>query len=92
MIRNFVHKGLKKFFETGSTQGIIPTHERRLAVRLDAMNLATEFSDLNQPGWQLHELKGDRKGTWSIHVNGPWCLTFKFENKACHDVNYEQYH
>ena len=28
------------------------------------------------PGFDLHPLKGERLGRYSIHVNGPWCITF----------------
>lgn len=40
----------------------------------------------------LHELKGDKKGIWSITVNGNWRITFEFENGDAHIVNYEDYH
>ena len=92
MIRNFRHKGLETFFLTGNTKGINAAHAKRLAVRLDAMRLASTLSDLDRPGWSLHELKGQRKGTWSIHISGPWCLTFEFEEPDCVDIDYEQYH
>jgi proteic killer suppression protein len=92
VIQNFKHKGLKEFFETGTTRGIMPNHARRLKVRLEAMELAEEIEAINQPGWGLHELKGERAGTWSLQISGPWRLTFQFENGHCLNVNYEQYH
>ncbi len=92
MIRNFRHKGLKDFFETGTTKGIIPQQADRIALCLDVMDVADDLEELDQPGWNLHELKGKRKGTWSIHINGPWCITFGFEDGDCVDIDYEQYH
>ena len=92
MIRNFRHKGLETFFQTGSTRGINPAHAKRLQARLIAMNAATALEDLDVPAWHLHELKGNRKGTWSIRVDASWRLTFKFEDQDCLDVDYEQYH
>jgi proteic killer suppression protein len=48
--------------------------------------------DIKLPGYDLHELKGDRKGTWSIKVSGNWRITFKFEDGDAYDVNLEDYH
>ena len=94
MIRNFRHRGLRLFFETGTTRGINPNLARRIAVRLDAMNATTELQQLNQPGWDFHRLQGDRSDDWSIHINGPWCLTFGWDEdeKDCVDVDLENYH
>jgi proteic killer suppression protein len=41
-----------------------------------ALDTAFEIDDLHIPGFKLHPLKGDRKGTWSISVSGNWRLTF----------------
>jgi proteic killer suppression protein len=92
MIRNFRHKGLQRFFETGNTKGINPNHAKRLKVRLEIMDEAEELEQLDQPGWNFHELSGDRQGTFSIHVNGNWCLTFQFQEGDCLNVDYEDYH
>ena len=47
---------------------------------------------MNLPGNRLHELKGDRKGAWSITVSGNWRLTFSFEGEDARDVDLEDYH
>jgi proteic killer suppression protein len=44
------------------------------------------------PGLQLHELKGDRKGTWAVSVSANWRVTFRFEGKDATEVDYEDYH
>jgi toxin HigB-1 len=31
------------------------------------------------PGWRVHQLAGDRAGTWSISVSGNWRITFTIE-------------
>jgi proteic killer suppression protein len=92
VIRSYRHKALKPLFETGRTAGIDPSHCKRLLVRLDALNHATKIEDLDQPGWRLHELKGERAGTWSLRVTGNYRLTFRFEGSDCFDVDYEDYH
>jgi len=46
---------------------------------------------MDLPGLRLHELKGDRKGTWSVTVSGNWRVTFRFEGKDALDVDYVDY-
>jgi len=56
VIKSFKHKGLRKFFETGSVAGIQPGHKQKLRIRLIALETATCIEDLNTPGWRLHSL------------------------------------
>lgn len=44
------------------------------------------------PGFGLHELKGDRTGTWAIKVNKNWRITFRFVAGEAYDVDLEDYH
>ncbi len=92
MILSFKHKGLRKFYETGSTAGIQSIHKKRLKLQLVALDTASCINDMDIPDFDLHELTGKRKGIWSIKVNGNWRLTFKFENSNFSLINYEDYH
>ena len=92
MIKSFKHKGLQRFYETGSTSGIQSAHRKRLRMQLAALNTATIIKDLDIPGYRLHKLKGERKEIWSISVSGNWRITFKFEEGNVYVVNYEDYH
>ena len=92
MITGFKHKGLERFFTTGSKAGIQPQHAERLRLILGRLNASTNPKDMNLPGLELHELRGDRKGTWSVKVSGNWRVTFTFAGKNAEDVNYEDYH
>jgi len=92
MIRSFKHKGLRLFFETGSTAGIQNKHRERLRLQLAALNTAVVPEDMDLPGYRLHKLAGDRKQIWSITVNGNWRITFEFEHGNAYIVNYEDYH
>ena len=65
---------------------------KRLQIRLDFLNRATILEDVNLPGWDLHQLKGKRKGEYAISVTGSYRLTFRFENAEVRDVNLEDYH
>ena len=92
MINTFQHKGLKKLFEQDDRRGIANDLVERLTLRLDYLDAATTISDLDLPGYKLHQLKGDRKGVWSIHVSGNWRLTFTFRDGEAFDVALEDYH
>ena len=92
MIKSFKHKGLKKYFETGSSSGIQPKHQRKLRMQLAAIDTAQAIEDINLPGFKLHPLKGNRDGIWSITVNGNWRITFEYINGNAFILNYEDYH
>lgn len=92
MIRNFKHKGLRQLFETGNRRGVQPDLARRIRTLLDWLAAAAEIRDLNMPGFGLHELKGDRTGTWAIKVNKNWRITFRFLAGEAYDVDLEDYH
>lgn len=92
MIKSFKHKGLEKFYEKGSTKGIQPNHARKLRMQLAALDTAQSIEDMDIPGYRLHQLKGERKGYWSITVNANWRLTFEFVDGNVYILNYEDYH
>jgi len=90
-IRSFRHKGLKALFETGTSKRVPPSLQRRIVVRLDALEAAANLRELNQPGFDFHPLRG-KPQRHSIHVNGPWCVTLeRIESSALH-VDPEQHH
>ena len=92
MIKGFKHKGLERFFLHGTKAGIQAKHAERLRLILGRLNASTCPQDMNLPGLGLHELGGDRKGTWSVKVSGNWRVTFTFSDKDADDVDYEDYH
>jgi proteic killer suppression protein len=92
VIKSFRHKGLKDFFESGNKRGITSEMATRIRIRLDVMDAAKTITDINLPGFRLHELKGQRAGTWSIWVSGNRPLTFKFIDGHAYDVELEDYH
>ena len=92
MIASFRHRGLRKYFESGSLAGIQPAHAKRLKMQLAALDTAQSIKDIDIPGFRLHLLKGGERGRWSIWVNGNWRVTFEFENGNALVLNYEDYH
>lgn len=50
---------------------------KRVKRRLDAIDAASDPADLQVPGFDFHDLRGTPK-RYSIHVNGPFCITFEW--------------
>ena len=92
MIRGFRHKGLQRFFETGSKSGIQAQHAERLRLILAQLSAATKPQDMALHGLVLYPLKGERKGTWSVRVSGNLRITFVFVGTDADTVEYEDYH
>lgn len=59
---------------------------------LDVLDAAKDIRDLSLPGFDLHELKGKRKGSWAIKVNKNWRITFDFAGGDAYEVDLEDYH
>jgi toxin HigB-1 len=91
MIRSFRHKGLQELFKNGTTARIQKTIQERCLRRLDALDRARRPEDMNIPGFDFHALRGKSR-RYSVHVNGPWCMTFEFEEGDALRVDFEQYH
>ncbi len=92
MIISFSHKGLERFYRTGSKAGIQPRHADRLRRVLSNLDVATCADDLDLPGYRLHALQGNRRGTWSITVQANWRITFRFVGEDVELVNDEDCH
>ena len=92
MIKTFLHKGVRQFFETGSKAAIKPVHAPRLRLHLAALDVARSEADMAFPGWKLHPLKGDLAGHWAVWVDKSWRLTFRFEVGNAVLVDYQDYH
>jgi proteic killer suppression protein len=92
-IRSFVHKGLKRLYLTDGAKGLPPDAVDKLRAML------TFLQDMHDPEtlwalplWRAHQLTGERKGVWSLHVTRNWRLTFRIEDGEISDVDYEDYH
>lgn len=92
MIKGFRHKGLERFFQTGSKAGIQARHGERLRLILARLHAACGPEDMDLPGLALHPLSGNRGDTWSVRVSGNWRVTFVFEDGDAYVVDYENYH
>jgi proteic killer suppression protein len=91
VIKTFRHAGLRELFERGRSARVRADLHRRALVRLKALDEAAKPTDLDVPGFNFHRLQG-RPVRYSVHVNGPWCVTFEWEDGDAIRVNLEQYH
>ena len=91
VIRSFKHGGLAELFERGRSRRIQHNLQARCLRRLEALDQAEALTDLRVPGFNFHGLHG-RPQRYSIHVNGPWCITFEWEDNEVCRVDLEQYH
>ena len=94
-IRNVIHRGLRRFIERDDASGLSPPvveKVRNIVTFLQEMEDAKELQDV--PIWKVHQLSGDRKGTWSLTVTRNWRITFRIDRTEGEilDLDYEDYH
>jgi proteic killer suppression protein len=91
VIRTFKSKGLAELWHTGGSKRVARELHARCLRRLDALDQAKRPEDMNIPGFDFHALKG-KPPRYTVHVNGPWCITFGWDKTDAVDVDLEQYH
>jgi toxin HigB-1 len=92
MIRSIRGTATRQFVESGKSK--FSGMDTRLAMRrlatLAGATALSDFEALSSIG--LHKLTGDRKGFWSVKVNGPWRVVFRFIDGDAYDVEIVDYH
>jgi toxin HigB-1 len=94
VIVSFRSKALARFWRNNDARGLPWELLKRLQLRLEVLHRAVVITDLRLPGFDLHPLHKDQAGRWAIKVNGPWRVTFAFDESRgeASDVDFEQYH
>jgi toxin HigB-1 len=90
-IKSFRNKGLEELYVTGRSSKVGNRYHSRIIDILDILSATAALKDLNGVN-NFHPLKGSREGTYSMHVNGNWCLTFQFEDEDVYVLDFEDYH
>lgn len=91
MIRSFRHKGLEEVFLAGKSRAVRADLWVRSIRILDSLDHAKSFIEFNVSGFRFHSLRGTPQ-RYTIHVNGPWCITFEWRDGDAWKVDLEQYH
>ena len=92
MIRTFKSKALSEPWTNGRSSKIDAKMRKPIFARLDRLDVAVRAEEMNVPGFDFHSLQGFNPKRDSVHVNGPWCITFEFEDGEAWRVDFEQYH
>ncbi len=97
MIRSFADVATEELFH-----GIDGPQARRACPRtlwpvvrrkLDQLNRVQDLRELASPtGNRLERLRGDRAGQFSIRVNTPYRICFRWESNHAHDVEVTDHH
>lgn len=91
VIRSFRSKALAAFWAKGDASRIDQRLVDRLLRRLDVPNRAKTPEELDLPGFEFHRLRG-KPVRYTVHVNGPWCVTFEWDGTDAVRVDFENYH
>ena len=92
MIKTFRNKALADLWSKGRAAKLDVKLHKRILVRLDRLNAITNPEQMNLPGFNFDALKGLVPTRYTVHVNGPWCITFEFDSGDALRVDFEQYH
>jgi proteic killer suppression protein len=92
VITGFKSKALADLWSTGRTAKIDKRLHNRILLRLDRLDASATPDEMNLPGFAYHPLRGFSPVRYSVHVNGPWCITFEFHEGDAVRVDLEQYH
>jgi toxin HigB-1 len=84
---------IERLWRDGEARGVAKQHERKLRAMLTALAESENLEELGTVrGWRLHQLKGDRKGVWSLKLTHNQRLTFRVEAFRVSEINFEDYH
>lgn len=92
-IRSFKSKAIKNLYREDDSKGVSTDAVPKLR---SILTFLQDMEDVEQlcvfPSWKAHQLKGNRKGVWSVSVTRNWRLTFRIVEQEIVDVDYEDYH
>lgn len=87
------HNQFRKSVQNGNSAGLPPQLVGRIERIVALLDVAMNPSDLNGlPGLDLHPLRGQLQGFWSVRVSGNWRIIFRLEGTEVVDVDLLDYH
>ena len=66
MILSIRHRALASLYERGDGSRLPPEHLDKIERILSRLDVATQPSDMDLPGYRLHRLRGELRGLWSV--------------------------
>jgi proteic killer suppression protein len=90
MLKSFRSKALANLWQTGKSAKLDARLHERILARLEALDSISRPEDMNLPSFDFHALRGHKPARYTVHVNGPWCITFAFEDGDALQIDFEQ--
>lgn len=93
MIRSFADPETERIWRGERSRRLQSDIQNIARRKLRQLNRISLPADLREPrGNRFEELKGARKGTYSIRINDQWRITFHWSDGGADDVRIEDYH
>lgn len=96
MIKSINGKITKDIVNKGASKQFPPRLNKRCILLLMALSDVNTFDDLKKicepPSLKIHKLKGSLQEYWSITIEKPWCIIFKYTQGKFYDVEVGDYH
>lgn len=90
--RSFRYKGLKRLFEDDDRSKVNAQDADKLRRILARLNQSRVPADMNAPGFGLHPLTGELKGSWAVNVRANWRVIFRFQGEDAAAADLVDYH
>lgn len=93
-ITGFKSGAVKLFAEKQDARKLPRQHLKRISRILTLLDDDEPLHALRTAGgYRLHELKGKRKGEWSVRVSGNMRITFRIDKDGnAYDIDWLDYH
>lgn len=93
MIKSTKGKAIERIISGKLAKGFPPDVVRRAERKIAILDAAQSLDDLRiPPSNHLEQLRGDRKGQYSIRINQQWRLCFIWDGKDAFDAEIVDYH
>lgn len=93
MIKSFRDDEADRIFHRLPSRKLPHTIHRVALRKLVMIDAATDINDLRvSPANHLEQLRGDRKGKYSIRVNDQWRVCFVWEDGNAYEIEISDYH
>ncbi|MEO1792081.1 MAG: type II toxin-antitoxin system RelE/ParE family toxin [Cyanobacteria bacterium J06629_19] len=90
-IKSFKSRALKRLYVKGDVSKVQSKHVPKIKRQLARLNKSKAASDMDLPGYRLHQLKGF-DSRWAVSVDENYRLTFDFVDGDAYVLDYEDYH
>jgi proteic killer suppression protein len=92
MILSFRHKAIKLFYDKGIASKLPADHIGKITLILSRLDAVQKPQEMNYPGSDFHQLKGQLQDFYSVKVKANWKIIFRFDGVDVIDVDYLDYH